>query len=81
MMRAWSRRGPARSLPALHTPQFTGGRVVQLDDAVDLPIWVCVVLAREFLLAVQIYSRDAEVASCGRRDSNFPAAVVGGREL
>lgn len=79
VVRPGPRRGPAGALPALHPHQFCC--VVNLHDAVDLPVWVFVVLALEFLLAVHVHCCDAEIASRRRGKRNLASFVVGARDF
>lgn len=64
-MRARTWRRPSSTLPAVHPLEL--GRLVNLDDAVDLPIGVRVILASEDVLALHIHRGDAEEARLGAR--------------
>ena len=74
VMRSWSRRGPASCLPPLHPLQF--GRLINLYHAIDLTVWMSMVLARILLFAVHVDSRDAEEAALRCWQRNPPPAVL-----
>lgn len=70
-----TRRRPSSALPALHALQLR--RLVQLDNAIDLAIWMLVVLAQVFVLAFHVHRRDAQVLGIIIRQSNLAASVLG----
>lgn len=60
MMSSWPRAGPSSALPAAHS--FELRRVINLYNAVDLAIWMLMVLASILLLAIHENGSDAEIS-------------------
>jgi hypothetical protein len=75
MVRPRARARPAFPLPAIHAHQLRAGR--QLDDAVNLAIWMLMILAAVFFDALHVHSGDAEEAVLLARPRNLGAAVFG----
>lgn len=73
VMCARPRRRPSSSPPSVHALQL--GRLVDLDDAVDLAVGVRVVLAREDVLALHVHGGDAEEARLRTRHRYLAAPV------
>ena len=73
LMRTRPRRSPAGALPALHPHDLR--RVIDLDDAVHLPVGMRMVLASIYIAAIHVDGGDAEISRLrdGHRD---PAASI-----
>jgi hypothetical protein len=75
MMSSWPRAGPSSTLPTAHS--FELRRVINLHNAIDLAIWMLMVLASILLLAVHEDGGDAEIScfmfgQAHSRSSIFP---------
>jgi hypothetical protein len=79
VMRTRTRRRPSRSLPALHALELRG--LVDLHHAVDLTVWVSVVLPGVDLLTVHEDGRDAEILGLRRWRANPASTVLAAVEL
>jgi hypothetical protein len=75
--RSWAR--PSFPLPPTHPHQFRA--LVDLHNAVDLPVRMQMVLARVLLMGVHVDGRDAEVVRLGRGETHFATTVFGTVEL
>lgn len=75
MMRPRTRRRPPSTLPALHSHQLS--RRINLHYAIYLPIRMLMILALEFVFAIHVYRRDAEISSLGRWKRNLASFVIG----
>jgi hypothetical protein len=73
-MCTWPRRCPTRPLPALHA--FELRSVIDLDDTIDLTVWVGVVLSSEDLLAVNKDGCDAAESCFGGGDGDLATAIL-----
>lgn len=76
MVRPRSWRRPPSALPSLHTLQLRC--LVNLNDAINFPVGVSVMLARIRILssAVHVHSCNAEELVLGARQSELAASIA-----